>query len=168
MRRVEIVSLAALGVSVISSVVGLLQTGAAPVVLALPVLAAGVWLFGRYTHRTWPITIATAGLILLALYTVLAEADTLSGVLAVIATVIASDLNAFRARLRQVDRVVAESQLVNAHLLRLGILSVLALLLFLATTLINLDLGVWTALFLSLLLFFGLSRAVTYLRRESS
>jgi hypothetical protein len=135
---------------------------------ALSVLAPVlIWGLGRYFKLTWTTLTAFALFVLLALTGVIVNIDLTLAVVAIVAALALLDLDAFRSRLAKHERIDDEDKLINHHLTRLSIICALSLLLYGATFLIDIDLDVWSALLLAFVLFFGLSRAVTYLRRES-
>ncbi|MCO5185151.1 MAG: hypothetical protein M9918_25240 [Anaerolineae bacterium] len=131
------------------------------------VLPIAIWGIGRFFKFYWTTLIAFTLFVLLALIGVMININTTSAIVAVIAALALLDLDAFRAKLLQFDRIDEESRLIGRHFGRLGMICALSLLLYGATFLININLGVWSALLLAIILFYGLSRAVTYLRRES-
>ncbi len=126
-----------------------------------------IWGLGRYFKLTWTTMITFTLFVLLALTGVILNIELTLAIVAVVAALALLDLDAFRSRLVKHDRIDDEDKLINRHLTRLSIICALSLLLYGATFLIDVDLDVWTALLLAFVLFFGLSRAVTYLRRES-
>lgn len=131
------------------------------------VLPIAIWGIGRFFKFDWTTLITFALFVLLALFGVMVNIENTLAIVAVISALALLDLDAFRTRLLQFERIDDESQLIGRHFGRLGLICALSLLLYGATFFININLGVWSALLLAIILFYGLSRAVTYLRRES-
>jgi hypothetical protein len=167
MKRIEILIILALLTAAGTLAAGFLLSTARPT-FAVSVLAPVlIWGLGRYFKLTWTTLTAFTLFVLLALTGVIVNIELTLAVVAIVAALALLDLDAFRSRLAKHDRIDDEDRLINRHLTRLSIICGLSLLLYGATFLIDIDLDVWSALLLASVLFFGLSRAVTYLRRES-
>ncbi len=132
---------------------------------AIGILAV-LWLFGYWRGWEWVASLAVVG------YTGMAAAGSLSGlgsgwmVGGLVAALCAWDLHRFVLCLRSVERVEAEGALERRHLQRLLAVAGLGLLLAAIALTVEIRLSFLFALLLGTLAVLGLSRAVSFLRRE--
>jgi hypothetical protein len=125
-------------------------------------------LFGE--TKSWKDRVAGpgfAGFAMLATVGLLRGIPALSGLLTVAAALIAWDLQHYGQRLDQVARIEAEPTLIQDHLRRLFMTVGAGVVLAGIALLVRTDYSVNILIVLGLVVAFGLSRAVTYLRRES-
>ena len=89
------------------------------------------------------------------------------GLITIAAALIGWDLHHYQQRLGQVERIEAESALIKAHLRRLLITVGAGVGLAGMALLVRVNYGVGAIVLLGLIVAFGLTRAVSYLRQQS-
>jgi len=134
----------------------------------LLILAMGVlWLLGQRRRWGWAASVALiffVGAAAIGLWIGLGAGWMLAGVVAALS---AWDLDHLTQRLRSADRVEDARALERRHLRRLLIVDGLGLLLGVAALNVRVRAGFGAVLLLGLLAILGISRAVSFLRRES-
>jgi hypothetical protein len=135
------------------------------------VVALGFTAMAIYAeHSSWSERLAgpsLAGFAVLGGGGLLRGLPTLLGLITVAAALISWDLHYFRQRLAKVDHIEAEGALVKEHLQRLFVVVGLGVAAGGLALLIRVSYGAGILFLLGLILVFGLSRAVSYLRKES-
>jgi hypothetical protein len=110
---------------------------------------------------------ALGGFVIIAALSLLQGAHALGAAVAVSAALMCWDLHHFRRRLDAVAQVIEAGGIARDHLRRLAAVLLFGLILSLAALFVRVRYQVGTAVFLSLLALFGLSRAIAYVRRAS-
>jgi hypothetical protein len=135
--------------------------------MLLPAIVGGMWVFGYWRGWGW---MASLGLIgFLALSAIGLRLDLGAGwmVAGLLAALCAWDLHHFDLSLQRAGRVEDERALEQRHLLRLLAVAGLGLVLAVVALSIEIRLTFFQALLLGLLAAWGLSRGISFLRRES-
>jgi hypothetical protein len=134
--------------------------------VAVAGVVGGFWLFGQW--RRWGRVASVALVLMIGTATVglwlgVGGGWALAGVVAALA---AWDLDRFTQRMRMAGRAVDADVLERRHLRRLSVVSGAGLLLGVVALSVRVRLGFAAAFLLGLLAVLGLSRAVSFLRRE--
>lgn len=162
LRQISLISFLS-GIIILSISFGLNGEWGFTIGIAVPTV---IWLLGRW--RGWQATYSIA-LFFLAFFIIIGayRDNNPSLLLATTLTLfIAWDLEAFAQRLRQFDHIESTSGLVRKHLITIGLIVLLSIILFAVTLGIRLELGIWSAMLLGILLVLGLAQALRYLRES--
>lgn len=135
---------------------------------AILMLAMGsLWLLGRRTSCRWSASVMLILLVIAAAIGLRMDLEPALMLFGVVAALSAWDLDHFARRLTEAGRVEQEQALTRHHLRRLLIVDAVGLLLGAVALLIRVDLSFGVVLLLALLALLGLSRAISFLGRES-
>jgi hypothetical protein len=141
--------------------------GGQPVVAALVLLLGALWLGAAWLGWNWADAaglVGCAGAAAVGMWLDLAAGLMLAGLVWALS---AWDLSAFARWVSSVQEAEKAKLLLWQHLRRLLVVDVVGVLLAGVALAIRLRLGLALMLLLGLVLFLGVSRAVTFLRRES-
>ena len=158
---------AAAGVAAIALTIGFLFSRV-PAFAVLPAVLGLLWIAAARWRWEWVPSLMWIGCVGLAVLATFVGAHPIGPLIGALAALAAWDLDGLHRQLRSVTRIYGESRIVEQHIRRLaGIVGLsLALSLVALVARVRLDLG-W-AIVLGLLAALGLSRAVRFMRRESS
>jgi hypothetical protein len=141
--------------------------GGRPVEALLVLLLGALWLGGEWRGWSWAAAAGLAGCVGVAavgMWLDLAAGWMLVGLVSALS---AWDLSAFASWLERVQSAEKAQMLLREHLRRLLVVDVVGVLLAGAALFIRLRLGLALMLLLATVLFLGVSRAVSFLRREA-
>jgi hypothetical protein len=135
--------------------------------LAVAVILCALWQAGQWRGLLWPRNVALFGLGGLAAYANLNGVALIWLLPTVILALAAWDLEHFGQTLASTPDIRDEAGLIRSHTQRLSLIVGLSLLTAVMTLIIKLDLSLWIAILFGLLIVFGFSRTVLFIRRES-
>ena len=135
--------------------------------LAVVIILCGLWLAGQWRGLLWPGNVALFGLGALAAYANLNGVELFWLLPTIILALAAWDLEHFSQTLALTDDIRDEADLIRGHTQRLSLIVGLSLVAAVMTLIIQLDLSLWVAIVFGLLIVFGFSRTVLFMRRES-
>ena len=146
-------------------VTGLLLNGLLNAAIAVAVFGL-LWLGGLWRGVSWPESVGMAFFICVAAYGVLQKVAIVWLLPALLITLAAWDLGHFQHHLARPADIRQEERLKRVHYLRLVIILGLGLILSQVTLRMESSLNFIWAIALGLLVIFGVSRAVRFMRRE--
>jgi hypothetical protein len=158
--------LVAIGLAGISLSLGLSNQQLWPT-LALVVVLCTLWIVGHWRGVLWPADVGLLGLIGLAAYAGLNDVALGWLLPVIILTLAAWDLDHFYQSLQAVADIRDAAGLIRGHAQRLGLVVGLSLAAAGTARLTHIELNLIFAITLGLLMIFGFSRAVAFIRRES-
>lgn len=154
------------GLAVGSLVIGYGQAGWWDWVL-IPGVLGGLWVLGYWRGWVWMASLGLVGFAGFSAIGLRLDLDAGWMVAGLVAALCAWDLHHFALSLQRVGRVEDGRALEQRHLLRLLAVGGLALVLAVVALRIEIRLTFFQALLLGLLVVWGLSRGISFLRRES-
>jgi hypothetical protein len=137
----------------------------ATVVIWISIALGGLWLVSLQQGWGWTASLELLAFVSLSALSAWLGASAVGTLFAVVAALIAWDLQRFIRRLQRARRVEAEAPLVETHLRRLAIIGGLGLLLGGIALIWHVQLSFWWTLSLSLIALVGLHQALKALRR---
>lgn len=155
-----------IGLAVGSLVIGYGQAGWWDWVL-IPAILGGMWVFGYWRGWGWMASVGLVGIAGLSALGLWLNLDAGWMVAGLVAALCAWDLHHFAQCLQRVGQAEDERALEQRHLLRLLAVAGLGLVLAVVALSIEIRLTFFQALLLGLLVVWGLSRGISFLRRES-
>jgi hypothetical protein len=130
-------------------------------------ILGGLWLFGYWRGWAWMAPLGLVGFVGLSAIGLWLDLEAGWMVAGLVAALCAWDLQHFALGLQRVGRVEDGRALEQRHLLRLLAVAGLGLVLAVVALTIEIRLTFFQALLLGLLVIWGLSRGIGFLRRES-
>ncbi len=134
-------------------------------VLGISIALGGLWLVSLQQGWGWTASPELLAFVCLSALGAWLGASAVGTLSAVVAALVAWDLQRFAERLRRAERVEAEAPLVEAHVRRLAIIGGLGLLLGGIALVWHVQLSFWWTLSLSLIALAGLHQGLKVLRR---
>ncbi len=133
----------------------------------IPGVLGGLWVFGYWRGWAWTASLGLIGVLGLSGIGLRLDLDAGWMVGGLVAALCAWDLHHFTLSLQSAGRVEGERALEQRHLVRLLAVAGLGLVLAIIALRIEIRLTFLQALLLGLLVAWGLSRGISFLRRES-
>jgi hypothetical protein len=135
--------------------------------MLIPAVLGGLWLLGYWRGWAWMASVGLIGFVGISAIGLWLGLDAGWMVGGLVAALCAWDLHHFALSLQRVGRIENERALEQRHLLRLLAVAGLGLVLAVVALRIEIRLTFLQALLLGLLVVWGLSRGISFLRRES-
>jgi len=135
--------------------------------MLIPGLLGGLWLFGYWRGWGWMASVGLIGFVGFSAIGLRLGLDAAWLVAGLVAALCAWDLHRFVLLLQEVGQVEDERALEKRHLSRLLVVAGLGLVLAVVALRIEIRLTFFQTLLLGLLVVWGLSRGISFLRRES-